>query len=477
MDLSGSMEGFGFRMTPGLEAYAKELAGGTSVALATTGDEFRCLRPAMDVTSPGDLAAAWSPWRPAGTVNWEAILALFRYLETRPGQKLAVLVADGGDDRDDLFPACQDLLAESPDIDDVVVYPEESGRGERQIRGETHLARLAEVAGGLVVRHVRNFELAVPRIADWLQGRAVVALEAAGVDREARPRVRVREGLPWRARVIADERRADPPHPRIRDVARPPGDARAMLERLGIVHAEGRVAARPVEALLESRWLPGGGTWHEGWWVADPGWFVFRGEAMLSCGGAWFSWPEYWKKGIFRFVFGRKEILGRRPIALRVPPFDRVCREIRSPADALMFLARERVSSGQSSELWPLRLSPVMLEGRSFLEWQRAVTEILVRFGKGYAEAVHRARQMALRRETLRIVGEWAAVAEGSPAWRRIEDRVREMARERAWWEDWEFLGGLLGDVTARTVGAEVDRRLAAAVLAVEAGSPTGDPA
>ncbi len=52
VDLSGSMEGFGFRMTPGLEAYTKELAGGTSVALATTGDEFRCLRPAMDVTSP-----------------------------------------------------------------------------------------------------------------------------------------------------------------------------------------------------------------------------------------------------------------------------------------------------------------------------------------------------------------------------------------------------------------------------------------
>lgn len=390
------------------------------------------------------------------TALWDALLAAMDLLEPRGERKIIVLISDGADTTS-LPGRTMELVAErARQLRDLTIYPvtyrlRSAARSARAgARPRFLLSTLAEESGGklLDVRDADQLPGAFRDIRDrldrewWLAYEAPAFGEGARDDpeqlfRDRRVAVRAARGVPCRVRSAGPRtRRAGKsrPTPRVR-----------RTERGSEGNFELEAGARP------------------GWKGAGTARVFMEREGQSGLG---LSLPAIQRA--MGLLYGAPARPGRRARHLAAseplfaegeyrvltPPLPQVRERLRSPLDVFLALHGEGVLEGTHAPL-----GPVVLEGRTFLEYR----EILAR---GLFEGVPGYRSWAvesLARDRALLVSQLRAALEGSVGEAGPDEADLEAGRMAARHpaDSWlsTRLGAWLGDVRAEDLAAALDLR------------------
>lgn len=279
------------------------------------------------------------------------------------------------------------------------------------------------------------------------------------------PRILANPGIPCEIRVV-DRVSRESTALASRRTSAPNLQERAAVSASLREHGLGAISSSPVSALdlrLASPLLDARDATYSAWAVSDPGWLLTRGTAIVVDAGT-VAGPDFYRHGRLTPTRRCSPMLVERPIAVRVPPARFVRDRLATLADALLLLVRDGVASARTHPDWPAVPSAVVMEGKSFLEWSSALSDAICASWADWKALAAQEREIRIQSETERILGSPPHLAPRA-ALLEVDRAVRARALCENRYPDSRMVGGILGDVHAQRLFADLDGRMAGSVL------------
>ncbi|GAB4368705.1 MAG: hypothetical protein Kow0062_02060 [Acidobacteriota bacterium] len=448
------------------------------VMLAASSSEFELkLAPTRDKHSIADC------WPRDHLCQWErGLRPLYladRLLRAQDRPKVIVLVTTDVnlDQRFDPAIAVQ-AIEEDPDTVVVGVYPRLPGDEEHLVRNSIiperrhammrSLESIARRSGGAFFTGMDPLADAAPTIAAIAGGRAEVTIaveERPGdppwAERLRRVKIRMAKEAGCFARLM--RKAADVPDSatrRVRDGGRIE-DAGPALARLGLADVR-QAPATVFEVRALSPLIPGSRDWRPAWIVEGLRQVLAQAPAIVRSSAPITPWKLYERSGAYDQVRWGRPMAAVRPVAVAAPPVEMVRRSLHTAHDVVRWLLEQPFDARRGADSWPAVGSPLVVEGVTAIEYQEVFGTLLARGFEDWRRAASALREWRIAEEIERL-------ADGRPVdaeTRRIlREAVLDKARRRGWWEDWSFLGGILGDVRLEQIGRTLDLELAGRLL------------
>jgi hypothetical protein len=429
-----------------------------------------------------------------GTALWDALYYLVRYLEPLGGEKVVLLITDGGDYTSlEQHPLDRvlDLARATPDL---TVFPVGLGLRSSAPSGFTparqQLAEVARQTGGefyepkSASRLSGIFEKVRRRMAERLYVSYVPSLvvrkpgrERGAVDSHWRKvTVRARPGSRCRVVPLGAPRRLEYRRGGLGLENTPLGPEDAIVTPAAFEPCGAAIESQAISAKLRlSRGTPLLGEVERASYLCPSrsrrgflGWTldiaVERGPLFtprsVRDGGRMQMWPD------------REPVFVERGFEIVAPLLPRLRAELSSPADVLLYLIRDEMCAPGASEEHPYARSPLFVHGQTFFELRELIGRALYTTHDDYATwAVERAARdidAQLPRMLATIPGGEALSPDRKRALRASivaheSDPTRGGAHNRlvAW----------LGDVAAHEAALELERRVMNEVLDDRSGT------
>ncbi|MDX1388393.1 MAG: VWA domain-containing protein, partial [Acidobacteriota bacterium] len=424
------------------------------------------------------------------TALWDAVYDLVLYLETLPGQKVAVLLTDGHDHTSisRLAPkSILELVAETSDITLFTVGVDliRPGRIERSAT-RSFLQQLAAATGGKYyeTRGVGVFNEVFDRIRTRLSRQFYVVYVpqpfGAGPkdDRRAGFRhrnVRVRPGKGVPCKVVSAgpptriEGKLETPPATPRETGITISDEVSSLARCVNLPASAHVAREL--SLPAPNGLPVSRQQTPSLFVLDPPAEILPGRApdILLDRGVLYHDRAYRNAGKFKTSIDRDPEIEMREFAVDVPAFGEVRDALHRPEDVMLHLL-EREYCAPGSAHHEHGRSPLLVHGKTFLEMRRLIGLALFEHYPEYREWATGRLVEEAEPDVERLLADLGAEHPLTPAQTEVlrnallEQRARNPENEMPQ----RFLAEWLGDIPARDLALALETRLANALLGAD---------
>lgn len=443
------------------------------IALAVTSFDYRVLR--MPAPPDGPMEFPKDVELP-NSILWAASLTQIRYFSAMEDRSAVLFFTDGADCGpveifDRLIEELETRHGPVPPFSSVAlsIVQAEGQTASSTDRAEalSRLRHLARVTGGVAYPSTRAIIDESDLVFQRIKNRAAISFVTdhgtdTRTDERTQGKVHVDTAAPCQVEIVPD-RQPNDARPWVRSLGRKE-DLAETLERLGWPSPKA-VPGQAFEATLIAPILATNRSDIRGWATEKPRALVFRGPALVQDLEDFTVWGAYATKG--EYVAGGASppsgIVALRPILVPSPPVATVVHEIRSAADAVMWLLRSPIRPRREIDTWPVVGSAAVVEGKTAIDWQEVLGSTLAFAYADYAKWAGERRSAEIEEELERVL----ALDPSVPAETRsiVRAAIDAKSRERGLWEEWMFLGGTLGDVELQAVGREIDRRLAQRVI------------
>jgi len=494
IDTSGSMRARLGEAKAAATAYIEALPPDDVALVASFDDSMVLSSPVMSSRQPA-LNAVEQLRAGTFTALWDSLYEIIDYLSTLDGEKVVILISDGGDTTQltpDAYQTALDMITGTPDL---LVFPIGINLSNAaQVNGVVLSDRLRELAtrtGGELfrLRSIRSLSDILQQIHERLDARQYVSYvpQPFGDGPRDRPdlndhrwrkvKVRTEPGTGCKItsldHALRLEHRDNDFDTRLQSAPASDADASRLATALGQTCSSGGPDFEIADKLRFSP--PSYGT--DG--LRDPVYFYTTvsgdrviGETMdvVVERGLLFRSKSYWGAGKIRLESDRQPILAQRTIVVETPPIEVVQGELTGPVELVTYMLKHRLCAPVPDVDRPHVRAPVFVYGRTFLDTRDHLGRVLLRDYPDY-------RKWATSTVEASIDSTLADLVQGVPGLRDLSDSDAAALRQALLLRETDpengrmrqYLTEWLGDVSALETVRALERTTMNRVLSGEA--------